>query len=202
LNNSDIEVEKEYRRYRRWKFLSWLGRMFRVGTILRTDSGKWPGGADSPPMVELSKLAKDGLKDAPSRRRLDMDDLQRAILICSEIARADGELTETERELARQFALQNGPESISDEQLTSLLRAFQTGPGGYQRLRNEIFLLKRDLNRHLAKRLVETLFRLAYTGGLEPKESRDAADIAGRLGLEASEIRLAQMHAKREQLGA
>jgi uncharacterized tellurite resistance protein B-like protein len=192
MNNVDRELEKERVRYRRWKWLSFLGRIFKYGTITRADSGKWPDvlGGEEPPMVELEKIAREGLKKPHGRGRLDRINLGRALNIMSSVARTDGAVTDAECEVAARFIGDAGPEGLTEAEKSLLLDTFRQATHNYQHQRNELFLLKKGISQEQVATVVETLFEIAYSGGIEHNESRHVSDIAERFGMPPSDIRM------------
>ncbi|MFH0766152.1 MAG: TerB family tellurite resistance protein [Calditrichota bacterium] len=196
--DKDPEIERESRKFRRWKRLSWLGRLFRFGTILRTDTGQWPNMDEEAPLAELERLARDGLNESPPMQCWERGALERAMILLSAVAQADGVITDEEIDMVRHFIVQQGPSDLSPDEKEALLAKFRKGVDNFMQLRNEVFLLKKVLTHSQARVLAETMFRLAYSGGLQMKETHNATDIATRLGLAAGEIRLAQMNAKKD----
>ena len=193
------ESQRERRRWRVWKWLSFLGRIFKYGTILRTDSGKWPDlHDDAPPLVQLERLAKGGLKGVYGRGRLDATGLQRALNIMSSVAQADGAVTDAEGEIVGGFIRDAGPEGLTEEEKSRMLVMFRQASPNYQQRRNEIFLLKKSISPQQVVPVVETLFALAYSGSGTHKESRDVSDIAERFGMPTSDIRLIAADVRRK----
>jgi hypothetical protein len=194
----ELNLDKEYRRWQRWKWLSWLGRVLKIGTVLRTDSGDWPSDTGEPPMVELARMAKDGHAGPSPRGKFEPAAIQRAVTIMAAVTRMNGAITEPECELAAKFIAENAPDKMTAEEQAGLLDHFRNDTLTYMQLRNEIYLLTKQIAPLQAKRLTEALFRLANSGGLETKAERDIADLVERLGMSHTDIRLIQSGVRRE----
>ena len=149
-------------------------------------------------MVELEKLARKGLKEPSGRGRLDSINLERALNIMSSVAQADGAVTDAEHAIAARFIRDAGPEGLTEADKSRLLEIFRQTTYNYQQQRNEIFLLKKSISPQQVAPVVEALFELAYSGGIEHNESRDVSDIAERFGMPLPDIRLIAADVRRK----
>jgi len=193
------EIVRKQRRYQRWKWLRFLRRIFTYETIRRPVPDKWRNvRGEAPPVVELEKLARKGLKELSGRGRLDATGLQRALNIMSSVAQADGAVTNAEHAIAARFIKDAGPEGLTEADRSRLLETFRHATYNYQQQRNEIFLLKKSISPQQVIPLVEALFDLAYSGGIEHNESRDVSDIAERFGMPPLDIRLIAADVRRK----
>jgi uncharacterized tellurite resistance protein B-like protein len=193
------EIERKQRRGLVWNWLRFLRRIFTYETIRRPVSDKWRNiRGEEPPMVELEKLARKGLKEPSGRGRLDSINLERALNIMSSVAQADGAVTDAEHAIAARFIRDAGPEGLTEADKSRLLEIFRQTTYNYQQQRNEIFLLKKSISPQQVAPVVEALFELAYSGGIEHNESRDVSDIAERFGMPLPDIRLIAADVRRK----
>jgi len=191
------KVNRENLRYRRWGWLSWLGRLLNFGTIIRPGSVGWPEDRGEAPMAELERLAKFGIKNEVGGTRLDYEDTRRVILLCNAIATTDHEVSKTSFTVVLEWVSELGPQAVTDEQRAELDAAFRAGVENPQQLRNEAFLLRKRLSTASRVRIVEVLYQLALIDGSNAKVFGRVADIGEHLNLKPNEIRLALVSARK-----
>ena len=194
---NEKEEAQEYRRWRRGKLLSSIGRIFKIGTIMRTDSGGRLQSGDEPPMVELARLAKTGLLDQGPKLRFELEITELILQLFGSLACKDGSVSDEERQFMDRFLKQYGPEELSDEMTEKLNTAFEQGIDDFRQHKNILFLLKRGATRPQVKTIVQEMYHFAYLHGIETEEAREAANIGERLGLPFSELRLAATVARK-----
>lgn len=189
----DREIEEEQRRYRRWKWISWLGRLFRFGSIFRTDTGAWPDLHGEAPMAELAKLAKYGSGESSLIHKFSSDSIGKIVILFSAIAREDGEITDNELEFIKNYIAKYKADDLQEDSIPDLIKIFTESTATNNQLRNEVFFLSKNLNKNQKRIVVEGLFGMAYIDKLESKEIHTVTNIAERFGMKPNEIRLAQM---------
>jgi len=196
-NEVEQKVNRENLRYRRWGWLSWLGRLLNFGTIIRPGSVGWPEDHEEAPMAELERLAKYGIKSETGGTRLEYEDVRRVMLLCNAIATTDDEVSETSTAIVLEWASELGPQALTEGQQEELDTAFRAGVENPLQLRNEAFILRNRLSTESRVRIVEVLYRLALTGGSDAKVLGRVVDIGERLNLKTNEIRLALVSARK-----
>ena len=195
---NEFDEDKELRRWKCWKILNFIGRLFRVGTVMRTDSGKWSSHTEGPPMVELEKLAREGFKEGTAKGDSNLEILEYTMTLFAAVTRTESEESDEDSRIVREFIVESGLPDIGDEAILSLVEKYRAGLGNFQQLRNDLFMLKKRIDRNRLKQLVKFLYRFVYRYGADSQESRQVADFAGRLGLSFSDIRFAAADVKRE----
>ena len=195
---NEFDKEKELRRWKRWQIINFIGRVFRVGTVSRTDSGKWSSHTEGPPMVELDKLAREGIKEVTAKGDSSLEILEYTMTLFAAVTRTEGEESDEGIRIVREFIVEFDLPGIGDEAILSLMEKYRAGLGNYQQLRNDLFMLKKRIDRNRLKQLVKYLYRFVYRYGADSPESRQVANIVGQLGLSFSDIRFAAVDVQRE----
>ena len=195
---NEFDRDKELQRWKRWKFLSFIGRVLKVGTGMRTDSEKWSSHNDEPPMLELEKLAREGFKDGTAKGDSNLEILEYTMTLFAAVTRTESEKSDEGSRIIRELIVEFDLPGIGDEAILSLMEKYRAGLGNFQQFRNDLFMLKKRIDRNRLKQLVKYLYRFVYRYGADSQESRQVADIARRLGLSHSDIRFAAVDVKRE----
>ena len=195
---NEFDEDKEIRRWKRWKFLSFIGRLLKVGTVMRTDSVNWSSRTEEPPMEELEKLATEGFKESTAKGDSNLEILGYTMTLFAAVTRTESEESAEGIRIIREFIVESDLPGIGDEAILSLMEKYRAGLGNYQQLRNDLFMLKKRIDRNRLKQLVKYLYRFVYRYGADSPESRKAANIVGQLGLSHSDIRFDAVDVKRE----
>ncbi len=197
MNESD--KQKEYRRFRRLDILGKIGWLISF-RFLRPS---WWWGRreglflDEPPLVSLAKLAEEGLQNPVDRHKLNEANLQRAMELFAAAMKGDDGFSEDESAIVQEFLKDYAPENLIDE-IDRLIEEVKRSEDTNLQLRNSMFLLKKNVHSSMLKAVVGTLHRIAFLNGFDSKQARNASDMAIRMGLSHTEIRLISSEIRRK----
>lgn len=191
--------EKEQRQFRRFTILGKIG-WFVSFRFLRPS---WWWGRrnslfdDEQPLVSLAKLAEEGIEKPTTARRMSKADITRSMELFGAIMKSDGGLNEDEIAVIREFWNSCAPEDMAGE-FKQMVSEIKRGDDVYLHIRNTMFLLKKNAHGSSTKELARTLINMAFLDGVNSKQAREASDMAVRLGLTTSEIRLISAEVRRK----
>lgn len=195
---NEWQTGKEYRRWFFWRILSRLGWGLKRGTVMRTDSDSLRSHGGEPPMVELERLAEDGLPDESVRNRETVKQLSMGMSLFAAVTRDGSDNIVKGEKLVREFLMELLPDDMDESEIEPMLASYRDDPGKFQQVRGDIFLLKKQVDHQSLKKLVEYLYKLIYPYENNLKESRDIGDFAERLGLSSAEVRMVVADVRRK----
>ncbi len=201
--NSDPEKqdqEKQLRRWRLWEFLVPLFRLLGYNYLRdRTMNKKLTSDqSDNPPMLELSNLAKYGIKKTEKRKIYDMEQMELILPLFKSVSQKDGKMSEQETQFVHDFIEETVLPDMLTEKREELFDFYDKIDLEEVNLKNCCHLIKMRVDYKIRLQVFELLYRLAFLHDIDQPE-RQAVDRIGRwIELSNTDIRRAAFDARKE----
>ena len=194
----DLDRPKEYQSWRRWKFITLLGSILKIGTVLRTDSGKGYSLPDEPPMVGLDKLIQDGLPEVTEAKPFTTELLILSMTAFASIKSESDDDFEAGIDIIRNFVTHSFEQDVDKSDLDQLLSKYREGIVAEFQVKNDLYALKQKLDKSQVQVLVDNLYRFVSNYELDSAECKMVFVVAEKLGMSHTDIRRTATRVQKE----